>query len=174
MSAIAIVACDQKQGIGKDGSIPWKTDLSFFKKMTTGHVVIMGRKTWESLNIQPLPDRVNIIVSNTLPQGRWKKNKSDKEYFYCEPSIGAALAFARDLYPDKEHFIIGGEQLYRSAFVAGLIDAVLLTKYAIDANCDTFFPMSIEDLEHHFRKFKIVDIDNDGEIPLFRVYYTDE
>ena len=174
MSTIAIVATDKKDGIGKEGGIPWKSDLAFFKKMTTDHVVIMGRRTWESLKVKPLPDRVNIIVSTTLPQGRWKLNKNDDQFFFCEPTIGSALRLANDIAPDKEHFLIGGEQLYASAFVAGLVDAVLITRYALEANCDTFFPRTLRALEKEFRKFKVVDIDNDGEIPLMRVYFTNE
>ena len=174
MSIITIAAVDRKMGIGKDGGIPWKSDLAFFKKMTVGHIVIMGRKTWESLKVQPLPDRINIVISTKLDEGRWKKSKEDQAFFYTVKSIGAALRIAEVFYPDKEVFVIGGEKLYRSAMDAGVVDAVLLTKYACEMNCDTYFPCSTAELEQRFPHWKCVQIDNDGEIPLARFYYSNE
>jgi len=130
MSTIAIVDIDRNYGIGKNGTIPWKTDLAFFNKMTTNHVVIMGKNTWESLSDKPLLDRINIVVSTKLDDGRWKLKKNLCGYFYTVKSLGQALRLADDIAHDKEHFIIGGEHLYLSAFVAGIVDAVLVTKYA--------------------------------------------
>lgn len=65
----AILACDQDWGIGKLGNMPWphnSADLQWFKKMTLGQTVVMGRNTWESLPVKPLPGRKNIVVSNTM------------------------------------------------------------------------------------------------------------
>ena len=63
-----IVAMDLQGGIGKDNSIPWrsKADMQNFKELTTGHTVVMGRKTWDSLppKFRPLPNRNNIVISN--------------------------------------------------------------------------------------------------------------
>ena len=58
-------AQDKKGGIGKNGKLPWhiSEDLKNFKKLTTGHTIIMGRKTWDSLPVKPLPNRKNIILS---------------------------------------------------------------------------------------------------------------
>ena len=63
-----IWAQDLNGGIGKDGKLPWhiSEDLKNFKKITSNHPVIMGRKTWDSLPIKPLPNRRNIILSNSL------------------------------------------------------------------------------------------------------------
>jgi dihydrofolate reductase len=60
-----VVAIDINKGIAKDGKIPWHypEDLKFFKELTTGHVVIMGRKTYESIG-HPLPNRINIVISS--------------------------------------------------------------------------------------------------------------
>ena len=62
-----IWAQDKNGGIGKDGKLPWhiSEDLKNFKKITSNHPVIMGRKTWDSLPIKPLPNRRNIILSNS-------------------------------------------------------------------------------------------------------------
>ena len=69
-----ITAVDNKNGIGKNNSIPWHSknnmlsniDLQFFKNKTSGHTVIMGRKTFESMNKRKLPNRLNIIISTTM------------------------------------------------------------------------------------------------------------
>ncbi len=58
----------QEWVIGLDGQLPWrvKNDMKWFKNITTGGVVIMGRKTWESIGMKPLTDRINIVVSKTI------------------------------------------------------------------------------------------------------------
>lgn len=173
MSNIVIAACDRKMGIGKDGGIPWKSDLKFFKEMTTNHVIIMGRKTWESLHQPPLPNRINIVVSTRYPDGRfYKLINEDKRIFYSVKDLEEALSLSNRNWPDKERFIIGGEQLYRTAFESGLVNSVLLTRYGLEDECDTFFPKSIKELETEFKKWKTVTTDNTGDIPLMRTFYT--
>ena len=68
----AILACDENWGIGKAGTLPWlhnPADLKWFKQMTTGSTVVMGRKTWDSLPVKPLPNRKNIVVSSNRVEG---------------------------------------------------------------------------------------------------------
>lgn len=62
----AIVSVDEKMGIGANGKLlaSYPEDMKFFKAMTTGHVVVMGRKTWDSLPIKPLPNRTNIVITS--------------------------------------------------------------------------------------------------------------
>lgn len=106
MAVTIIVAHDRNRLIGLDGKIPWHLpeDLKRFKRLTTGNVVVMGRKTWESLPKRPLPDRINIVLSSQskLLPGAW----------LCR-SLKDALDLSSSLYPDKEVFLIGGEQVYR-------------------------------------------------------------
>ena len=66
MSIIAIVAIAKNYAIGKDGKLPWHypADLKFFKETTTGHAVVMGSHTWESIG-RPLPNRLNIVLSRS-------------------------------------------------------------------------------------------------------------
>jgi dihydrofolate reductase len=166
---------DRKGCIGKNGTLPFKSDLDFFKRITTGHTVIMGRKTWDSLKVQPLPDRINIIVSTSLPAGRWFKDKVNRVPFYSVKSIGSALGLADELDAGRERFLIGGAQLYASAFIAGVVDSVLLTRFGLvveDGDC--YFPRSINQLEQSFKRWKTFQIDNDGETPLMRTFYTNE
>ena len=68
----AILACDQDWGIGKNGALPWPhnpADLKWFKENTLNCTIVMGRKTWESLPIKPLPKRKNIVVSSSNIEG---------------------------------------------------------------------------------------------------------
>ena len=95
-----IVAHDDNRVIGKGLTIPWhiKADLNNFKKTTSGHTVVMGRKTFESIG-KPLPNRLNIVLTNDLkwvaPKGILVKN------------------FASDVMArDEDMFIIGGSQIY--------------------------------------------------------------
>ena len=65
-----IVAFDKSYGIGLKNSIPWKLphDMSNFLKLTTNNIIIMGKKTWDSLPIKPLPNRVNIVLTSSLSE----------------------------------------------------------------------------------------------------------
>lgn len=97
----AIVAMSLNRAIGKDNKLPWHLpeDLKWFKKLTTGHVIIMGRKTWESIG-KPLPNRETIVVSRTdIPGIRTVRHLSE-----VNPSADS-----------RDHFIIGGAQLFREA-----------------------------------------------------------
>jgi dihydrofolate reductase len=97
----AIVAMSLNRAIGKDNKLPWHLpeDLKWFKKLTTGNVIIMGRKTWESIG-KPLPNRESIVVSRTdIPGIRTVRSLNE-----INPNADA-----------REYFIIGGAQLFREA-----------------------------------------------------------
>jgi dihydrofolate reductase len=123
-----IVAADRNNVIGKDNALIWHlpNDLRFFKEKTTGHAVIMGRKTFESVG-KPLPNRRNIIIT------RNPDFKADG----CEvvPSLQAAIALVST---DEENFIVGGEEIYRQALP--LTDRVYLTRIDHEFNGDRHFP----------------------------------
>jgi dihydrofolate reductase len=107
---IVIVAAVSKNGvIGKDGTIPWSipTDLKHFKKLTKDGVVIMGRKTFESIGNKPLPNRHNIVVSTTMSKINLHSNLS------IVTSLDEALWEAQEDF--KEAFVIGGESIYKEA-----------------------------------------------------------
>ena len=79
MNIQLIWAQDTNAAIGKHGTLPWhySEDLKNFKKLTTGHTIIMGRKTWDSLSIKPLPNRKNIVISSTEQTGVDSYNSID-------------------------------------------------------------------------------------------------
>jgi dihydrofolate reductase len=125
-----IVARSRNHVIGRDNQMPWKisADLQFFKKVTMGHPVIMGRKTWESIG-RPLPGRRNIVVSrNTALQLTGAEVVN---------SLEAALATLNQ-FPHV--FVIGGEQLFTQAFPKA--DRLYITEIDIDVEGgDTFFTL---------------------------------
>ena len=123
-----IVARARNHVIGRDNQMPWKisADLQFFKRVTMGYPVIMGRKTWESIG-RPLPGRRNIVVSRN----------PDLQLTGAEvaSSLGDALQRLSNL---ERVFVIGGEQLFTQAF--DLADRLYITEIdiAVDGG-DTFF-----------------------------------
>lgn len=123
-----IVARSRNHVIGRDNQMPWKisADLQFFKKVTMGHPVIMGRKTWESIG-RPLPGRRNIVVSRN----------PDLQLTGAEVvnSLDAALSSLSEF---PRVFVIGGEQLFTQAFPKA--DRLFITEIEIDVDGgDTFF-----------------------------------
>ena len=125
-----IAAIDDKRGIGKNNRLLWNIpeDLQRFKKITTGHPVIMGRKTYESIG-RPLPQRANIIVTGN------QDYKADGCLVAHSLEEAIDLAKAKD---DQEIFIIGGGQLYHEGIKWA--DKLYLTLVRGDHGADTFFP----------------------------------
>lgn len=124
-----VVAIERGHGIGLDGSMPWphlKGDMSWFKTLTTGHVVIMGSTTWRSLS-KPLPNRVNIVISRNFCIG------ADHQFLTPKDALEACKTF----YSDKEIFIIGGQALYDSTM--DVIDRFYITEINTEYACDKHF-----------------------------------
>ena len=138
---IAIIAAVAKDGaIGNDGEIPWHfpEDMARFKKLTLGKLVIMGRKTYESIG-HPLKNRLNIIVSRRL--GYDLSNQGGM----VVGSFEAALAYAKRMFEAQpasskvdEVFCIGGAEIYRLAMP--IADRIYLTRIEKRYQADTFFP----------------------------------
>jgi len=131
---ILIAAVAENGVIGKDNKMPWtiKGNLAHFKEMTMGYPCIMGRKTWESLPIKPLPGRVNLIVSKTL-------NKEERPSSWREIKVFSSFSSAVEFCSNYEKiFIIGGESIYKQAMpIATKIDLTIIPG---DYEGDTYFP----------------------------------
>lgn len=125
----AIVACAHQQVIGYQSRLPWHlpADLQHFKQLTVGQIVIMGRKTYDSIG-RPLPNRLNIIISRDV-------NFSANNCLVFS-SIAAALAFAGEQL--KEIFIIGGAEIYQQSLP--LIHRIYLTRIDYECPGDAYFP----------------------------------
>lgn len=127
ISLIAAVAANRAIGF-QNKLIYWlPNDLKRFKALTTGHTIIMGRRTFESLPKGALPNRRNVVLSTTV---------STLPGCDVYPSLEEALAHTT---PDEDLYIIGGETLYRQALP--IADRLCLTEIAdTPANADAFFP----------------------------------
>lgn len=128
-----ITAIDDNGGIGIDNKLPWNCpeDLTHFKKTTEGQTLIMGRSTWESLPVKPLPNRRNIVItSSNLP---WEDKFS---------SIEAALG---SLDEEEDVFIIGGKMLYESVLKMAIVDQMIISRIPGEYKCDTFLPLTFRD-----------------------------
>ena len=115
-------------------------DLKHFKKLTTGHTVIMGRRTFESLPNGALPKRTNIVISNTLHQ-------PIDNSFIVKKTLETAIISCID---DDEIFFIGGSSIYKQSMK--LANTLYITKIHAEFKADRFFPVIDE------KEWKIVDI----------------
>lgn len=136
---VHVVATDLNGCIGNNGELPWHlpADLKRFKELTSGGVVVMGRKTFESLNCKPLPNRVNIVVTNDT-SFMLDHNRS-KAIFYS--SISAAIEKAKYeamVLGLKEVWIIGGQTIYEQTIP--YVDRIELTSISDKFSGDTYYP----------------------------------
>lgn len=134
----AIVCVDKNFAIGNNNEllINIPEDMKFFKEKTTDSVVIMGRKTYDSLPVKPLPNRTNIVVTSKANE----LNKIDRNgVMFVTMNFIEAYLETVPLSRETDYYIIGGEQIYKE--LLHYCDNVYVTKvnYAYD-NADTFFP----------------------------------
>jgi dihydrofolate reductase len=129
MRISAIAAMAQNRVIGRDGGIPWRIpgEQSRFKRITLGHTVIMGRKTYESLG-RPLVERTNIVVTR----------QAGLRLPGCLTAASLAAAFALCPAAETEAFVIGGGQLYTEALPS--TDRIYLSVLPRAVDGDTYFP----------------------------------
>lgn len=146
MSAVAplaiVVACDRNGAIGLGNRMPWrrlKRDLGRFARLTKGHPVIMGRRTFESIGAKPLPGRENIVVSRSVSTLA-RRHALVLGLQFAE-SLEEAVVTARMIEPPGDSarvFVIGGEDIYRQAMP--LADIIHLTRVGIECEADRHFP----------------------------------
>lgn len=127
-----IVAVATNGVIGRDNKLPWhlSTDLKRFKALTSGHTVIMGRKTFDEIGRKPLPNRTNIIVSRSVAPAIVPAD------VLFTSSVDEALA--RIPQADEEAFIIGGAEIIRQTIT--LAERMYVTQVHADVAGDTFMP----------------------------------
>ncbi len=126
-----IVAASENDVIGKNNALPWSLpkDLQYFRKVTQGHPVIMGRKTYESIG-RPLPNRVNIVLTS--------KHLEIKGCTIAS-SLSQALTMALETKP-KEVFVIGGKEVFGKALEQSHIDRIYLTRVHTQVEGDVSLP----------------------------------
>lgn len=128
MKITAIVMVNNNFGIGKDGKMLYHlpNEMKHFKNTTSGHTIIMGHNTYNSLYIKPLPNRTNIVITHHKIEG-----------VQCTDSIENAIKITKD-NNETEVFIIGGETIYKQAL--HYINKVCITIVDDNTEADTFFP----------------------------------
>jgi len=137
-----IVAVAANWAIGKDNDLLWhiSNDLKWFKKHTSGNPVIMGKKTWDSLPVKPLPQRLNIVISD---------NPQDS-YDGCQ-TVGSIDEAINNMDREKENFIIGGGSVYTQFLPRA--QKLYLTKVHKEFDADIFFPeVNMNEWEEIFRE----------------------
>lgn len=130
-----IAAVAENNVIGKDGKLPWRLpeDMALFKEKTFGQVVIMGRKTWESIPVKfrPLEGRRNLVVSTTM---------KPTEGCQVHNSLQVAIDHSKTFYANKEIFLIGGSRIYNESLRLNLVDKLIISHVEGSYDGDTYFP----------------------------------
>ena len=131
-----VVAMDERRGIGLRNGIPWRLseDLRLFKRLTMGHPILMGRKTWESLG-RPLPGRQNIVLT---------RDEGYRAEGACVVHSVEELASLE--LQDAEVMVIGGAQIY--ACMLPLLQRLYVSEVAGEHEADTFFPEFASQFPH--------------------------
>jgi dihydrofolate reductase len=136
-----IVACSDNNVIGADGELPWQLpgDLKRFYQITSNRIVIMGRKTYESIG-KPLPNRVNIVISR----------QTHYNAAGCLNAMSLEDALKAAEFTDEEVFIIGGGEIYKQSM--DIIDTIYMTKVYGNVEGDAFYPDIPNDFEETARE----------------------
>lgn len=146
-----VVAHNNNNVIGKNNKIPWHCpeDMAHFKELTMGSIVVMGRKTWESIpkKHRPLSGRINMVLSSSMPEYQHKD-------VIIKRNMKEVLSFLKDR-PEKV-YIIGGQSIYEQ-FISR-VTHIYLTKINNNEDGDTFFN---EKLLENFTIKKIIALKNE-------------
>ena len=139
---IGIAAVDRKNAIGKRGKLPWhySADMRFFRETTTGHAVVMGRKTWLTIG-KPLKDRLNIVLSRD-------SSIEPQDSLLVLTDVDSVISFNHSLTTDL--FVIGGAQIYR-AFLPHIEKWIITEVPLTVSGADAFMP------EGYLEEFKETD-----------------
>ena len=133
----AIVACCEGGGIGYKGAMPWgriRKDLARFRKLTMGHTVLMGRKTFESIGCKPLDGRRNIVITRS-PELYPAPEHDGNLIATSNPEQAVLLATGA---PDDMGFVIGGAEIY--ALLLPFTSVIYMTRIGMKCTADKFFP----------------------------------
>lgn len=145
---ISILASTSAGGIGNHGTLPWpknKEDLNWFKQHTTGHIVVMGRTTWDDpMMPKPLPNRVNCVVSNRIIDNINVRR--------LHGDIKQEVLILQDQFPEKNIFVIGGKSVYEAT--QDIVDTVYLTRMKQNWWADTRINLDRLLMNHRIRTVK--------------------
>lgn len=155
ISLIAAIASGNR-ALGKDNQLIYKIpeDMERFKRLTTGHVIIMGRKTFESIG-RTLPNRMNIVVTS-------RPDELGGKGVFAVPNLREAFYLAEDKEP-REVFVIGGQKIFEQTI--GRADRLYLTVVEGNPDADTYFP--------DYSEFRTVIFEKEGEYDSMKYKFLD-
>lgn len=154
-----IMAVDTNWGISRNSQIPWKSkeDLHFFKQLTTGNIVIMGYNTWVSLPKRPLPNRLNIVITN--------QQQTDENAIFVN-SIHQCIQYLETIhqnYQSAKIYLIGGATILKHFLAQGCsFENIYLTRFDKNYDCD----LDIQFLESELKNYHLIETKDitDGKI----------
>lgn len=135
-----ILACSKNRVIGTQGGLPWDIpeDMQFFKDTTKGHIMIMGRKTFDSFNGRALPKRFHIVITRDPSKYTFPSTESSPVVFVKSLDEAVALAAQHTTTWGEEVFIIGGGEIYKQSLP--ITDKIYLTLIDREFPGDTYYP----------------------------------
>ena len=165
---IKLIFCSDLAGnIGKDNDLlfKYKEDMKFFRDTTLGSTMLMGYKTYESLDSQPLPKRLNLVLTR-------KKNVELKDNMMIVDNLEKTINDFKQNYPNDDLYIIGGASVYNKSLELGLVDEVLITiVWETVKDADTKVNLSlIFDQFPHKEKIKKFIAEDGNKVEIYRYY----
>jgi len=149
----AILACDKNYGIGYKNGLPWphnEEDMKWFRENTKNSVVVMGRKTWESIGSKPLPHRINYIISKSNFENLKTQIDEDGYSLYAFPLNGAVdggiyqnIQYIKTISNPEKIWIIGGAEIYKSTIP--FCNNIYLTQFNDEYECDKYISKDVFD-----------------------------
>lgn len=154
-----IVAVSEDGGIGKNNELLWhiSEDLKRFKRLTTGHTIIMGKKTWDSLPRKPLPGRKNVVLTD-IPG----------EYFNSSVTAYSIEDALSKCEKNEEIFVIGGGSVYKQFMT--IADRLYITHVHKKAEADIYFPVIDPGVWQVTEKEEFIDTENQGIPYTYTIY----
>ena len=139
-----ILAIDENYGIGKNNSLPWycSRDLKHFKNLTIGNIIIVGRKTWQSMPQEKILKNRNVIVISSSPEKL-------KGVYVCSSLQSALNSAYENRFKSQEILVVGGASIYKDALQHEDLNCIHITYIHGKYDCDTFVNMY-----HYLSKFK--------------------
>lgn len=130
----AILACDERYGIGQGNSLPWphdKEDMKWFRGHTLNEIVVMGRNTWESLPSKPLEKRIQVVLTSNPPDEKYESTT-------FVSNVDVLFSHLKEFQASKKIWVMGGASIYVQ--LLPYCTHLYLTRMKGDWNCDTFIP----------------------------------
>ena len=165
---VFVLAVDENFGIGKGNELPWsfKKDMQFFKALTEGFQVAIGRKTWEAIKepSKGLPGRRKIVIGNCELEDAYEQLGGGHDTLHFR-STSEIVSFARSEKPESTIMVIGGKQLYESLYEH--VDFAVVTQVHGKFDCDVFVDSALQKLlPKPMVSYKVNDINRVTQNPV--------